>query len=229
MNRIGDWCQTYTGKQFWPLDPRPEDVNIFDIAHALSLQCRFNGHCREFYSVAQHSVLVSRAIPKQCGDDARLWGLLHDAAEAYIGDMIRPLKANMWAFKQAESRIMTAVAQHFGLDDKDPDIVKHFDSVLLATEARDLMGKPPVPWVDLPAPLDRVIIPWSPSVAEDQFIGEYEWLIESVTRNRRGEWANQPRERLVGSGAYTMWFSGGPCLDPEKMNGYADQFGGNDF
>ena len=86
--RKGDWIQTFTGRAFYVLDPRPEDVDIEDIAHALSMQCRFAGHCREFYSVAQHSVTASWLVPPE---DA-LWGLLHDAAEAYVVDLPRPIK-----------------------------------------------------------------------------------------------------------------------------------------
>jgi uncharacterized protein len=86
--RTGDWIQTYTGKQFWPLSPLPEDIVIEDIAHALSMQCRFGGHVRTFYSVAQHSVHVSLLVEPQYA----LWGLLHDAAEAYLVDLPRPIK-----------------------------------------------------------------------------------------------------------------------------------------
>src|SRR5690242_11754504 len=86
--RRGDWMQTYTGRRFWPLDPRVDDIDIGDIAHHLSLVCRFAGACREFYSVAQHCVGVSYV----CDPKDALWGLLHDAAEAYVGDMVRPLK-----------------------------------------------------------------------------------------------------------------------------------------
>ena len=85
MKRKGDWMQTHSGIQFWPLDPRPEDILIEDIAHALSNQCRFAGHCCFHYSVAQHSVLVSENVPAQ---DA-MWGLLHDAGEAYLVDLPR--------------------------------------------------------------------------------------------------------------------------------------------
>ena len=78
--RRGGWIQTYTGRQFWPLDPRIEDIDIHDIAHALSHQCRYSGHCLRFYSVAEHSVLLSHHV----AGEHMLWALLHDAWEAYL-------------------------------------------------------------------------------------------------------------------------------------------------
>src|SRR5438128_12538670 len=83
----GDWMQTYTGRAFYPLDPRLDDICIEDIAHALSMLCRYGGQCQEFYSVAEHSVLMSYAVNPQHA----LWALLHDATESYMGDLIRPL------------------------------------------------------------------------------------------------------------------------------------------
>jgi hypothetical protein len=96
--RVGDWIQTYSGRQFWPLDPRVEDVHLEDIAHALSNVCRYTGHVREFYSVAEHSVHVSWS----CEPEDALWGLLHDASEAYLADMARPVKQNMPVYVAAE-------------------------------------------------------------------------------------------------------------------------------
>src|SRR4051812_6540197 len=84
----GDWMQTISGKAFFPLDPRPADVDIQDIAHALAFQCRFGGHVKEFYSVAEHSVRVSLI----CAHEDAKWGLLHDATEAYLSDIVRPVK-----------------------------------------------------------------------------------------------------------------------------------------
>lgn len=82
------WIQTFLGKPFWPLSPRPEDIDIRDIAHALAMTCRFTGHSQKFYSVAEHSVRVSRIVPAQFA----LHGLLHDASEAYLCDLSRPIK-----------------------------------------------------------------------------------------------------------------------------------------
>jgi len=179
--RKGDWCQTFTGLQFWPLDPRPEEICIEDIAHALALTCRFNGHCRCFYSVAQHSYLVSQecgVLDPDWSPIVQLWGLLHDAAEAYIGDMVRPLKRDMPAFKDAERAIMRAVCTRFDLPMDEPAIVKHADNILLATEARDLMGAPPVPWMPLPEPLPFHIAPASPDMAERMFLSMFKGLRE---------------------------------------------------
>ena len=106
--KLAGWIQTYTGKKFWPLDPRPEDVDIVDIAHALSMQCRFGGHCLRFYSTAEHSVYVSH----HCGS-AALIGLLHDGSEAYLLDMLAPIKEYMPDYKAAEKRCQAAVYRAF--------------------------------------------------------------------------------------------------------------------
>ncbi len=174
------WIQTYTGKQFWPLCPSADDVCIEDIAHALSLTCRFTGHCREFYSVAQHSVLVAQHIARRglcyCASPeyqnyVQAIALLHDAAEAYIADTARPIKEAI-GVKGYEHAIMRCVLAHFRLA-VERDIactVKYEDDTALATEARDLMGPPPAPWTELPAPWPETIHPWSPLVAEREFL-----------------------------------------------------------
>jgi hypothetical protein len=160
------WIQTYTGKKFWPLDPRPDEICIEDIAHALSQKCRYTGHCREFYSVAQHSVLVA----SQCEDP--VWGLLHDAGEAYLPDVARPVKRAIPEFQQIEDRILKAVAERFGLSWPIPDCVHETDVRLLATEKLELMGTPPSEWFSLEQvePLDVVIVPWTPPSAEVKFL-----------------------------------------------------------
>lgn len=166
--RKGNWFQTYTGIAFWPLDPRPEEVCIEDIAHPLSMQCRYNGHCREFYSVAQHSVLVSSILDKDAA-----WGLMHDAAEAYIGDMVRPIKLHMPTFRDVEALVMRAICQRFGLPIVEPRSVKQADDILLMTERRDLLASPTRPWTPRADPLADKILPWSQNEAYARFCDRF--------------------------------------------------------
>src|SRR5690606_29748913 len=98
--RKGDWMQTFTGRRFWPLDPRPDEICIEDIAHALSMQCRYAGHCLSFYSVAEHSVLLSQHV----AEPFRRWALLHDASEAYLVDVPRPIKGDLSNYRAVEAR-----------------------------------------------------------------------------------------------------------------------------
>lgn len=175
--RKGDWGCTYTGRQFWPEDPRPSDIHVLDIAHALSMQCRFGGHCREFYSVAQHSVLVSIA----CDPAAALWGLLHDASEAYLVDVPRPAKRapGMAGYREMERRAMAAVCERFGLPVAMPPSVKRADEAVLAAEARDLMPPRSVARWYLPvsAIADR-IVPLHPEQAKRAFLARYDQLAD---------------------------------------------------
>src|SRR3989344_3806442 len=130
MIRVGNWMQTFTGRRFYPLDPRPEDVCVEDIAHALSLVCRFGGHVRFHYSVAQHSLYVSNHVDDHgAGGQDVLIALLHDAAEAYIGDVVWPLKqaTEMLGYRVVEERVERAVFERFGLPLPLPAVVKHAD------------------------------------------------------------------------------------------------------
>jgi uncharacterized protein len=167
MNR-GEWIQTYRGAQFFPFDPKPEDVHLEDIAHHLALICRFGGAVRAFYSVAQHSVHVSGVCPPYFARE----GLLHDAAEAYIGDMVRGLKHSiaMSAFRELEERIEAAIAIRFGLQHPMPGAVKDADDMMLFTEARDLMAEPPNAWRNKVEPLPWNVFPWTPVEAEHEFL-----------------------------------------------------------
>lgn len=114
---------------------KPEDVDIKDIAHGLSFMCRFNGHCKYFYSVAQHSIRVASILP----DDHRLQGLLHDASEAYLADIARPVKMHLPDYKILENRVLSCIFERFDLPTKLPDIVKRADDILLRIEMNELM------------------------------------------------------------------------------------------
>lgn len=180
--RKGDWQQTFTGRQFWPCDPRPEDVCIEDIAHALSMQCRFAGHCRTFYSVAEHSVRVSWYIESRTETlyGTKLAGLLHDATEAYCVDVPRPLKRHLVGYAEIEGRLARVIEQWAGLAPcaLDAPTVKRADETLLITEQRDLMGPAPALWTFAMnvVPLAEVIVPWSQERAEHEFMARYNML-----------------------------------------------------
>lgn len=161
----GNWMQTYTGRRFYPLDPRPEDVDIADIAHALSMQCRYNGHVRRFMSVAEHCVLLSRLV----APEHALWALLHDATEAYVGDMVRPLKLHMPVYRAVEDGVMVAIAQKFSIDPAMPAEVKHADSRILLDERAALLGEPAGDWEVPGQPFGIEIQAWSPDAAELEY------------------------------------------------------------
>lgn len=185
--RIGDWICTASGRSFYPLDPRADELAIEDIAHALALICRFTGHCRCFYSVAEHSVRVSVEIERRRlirdGEGVlgvALAGLLHDASEAYLVDVARPVKRDpqMAFYRAAEKRLQALIYATFLPEPMDAlDTVIHLaDNILLATEKRDLMpartwnDEPLRAWASLPDPLPDVIEPWPPAEAEARFL-----------------------------------------------------------
>ena len=131
---LNQYIRTHTGRMFWPMDARPEEVSIEDIAHALSNCCRWAGHCESFYSVAQHSVFVSSLLPAVCS----LEGLLHDATEAYLVDVPRPVKVLLGGYVEAESRLMSVIADAFGLIMPISKDVKAADNLALFCERKEL-------------------------------------------------------------------------------------------
>lgn len=181
MDRFGDWMQTYTGRKFWPLDPRAEEVEIEDIAHGLALQCRYAGHCLRFYSVAEHSVLISRWLAGQ-GHDAEmcLWGLLHDAGEAYVLDMIRPLKGSMPEFRAVEQRVLNAVTERFRMYPVMPAAVKNADNRILVDEKRQNMQTGLVWGTDSLTPLGVTLQWWRPEEAEEAFLADFYRLTQAL-------------------------------------------------
>lgn len=174
----GQWFLTHTGKQFRPLVPRAQDVTLLDIAHALSNVCRYGGHVREFYSVAQHSVHVARIVQEP---ELQLHALMHDAAEAYCGDVIRPLKVCLPEYKPIERRIEAVILEAFGmreLTSSEKRTIKDADLVALVTERRDLCAYAPGDraWNEdalgiQPDPVE--LKPLSPHAAESVFLNTF--------------------------------------------------------
>jgi len=149
-------------------------VLIEDVAHALAHQCRFGGHSRTHYSVAQHSVIVSAIVPPEMA----MQGLMHDAAEAYVVDVPRPLKRVLDGYAAIEHRVHVAIAKRFGFDPAIPSAVCRADEVALATEARDLMHGS-AGWALREHPLAERIDPWSASVACAAFLARF-WEIHDL-------------------------------------------------
>lgn len=167
----GAWMQTTTGKRFYPLDPHPSEVCIEDISHSLAQLARFNGHTSRFYSVAQHSCLVHDYMP----DDLKFLGLMHDATEAYIGDMIRPLKYYNKFFQDVEERVWEAIRRKFKITKarKAMQVLKHWDNKICAAEKRDLHPQSEF-WFGMPECEEvRPITPWSPRYAKGQFMRRF--------------------------------------------------------
>lgn len=165
----GPWIQTFTGRKFFPAAPSPDDVHIEDIAHALSMLCRYGGHCRQFYSVAEHSLHASFFVPPA---DA-LWALLHDASEAYLVDVPRPVKPLLGGYRDLEAGIMRAVCTRFGLAPEEPPAVSRVDRALLFDERTQNMAVAPEAWSTDAPPVGAALRFFSPPVAEALFLARF--------------------------------------------------------
>lgn len=138
------WIETYSGKKFSFLEPKPEDIDIIDIAHSLSMQCRFTGHTVAFYSVAEHSTICSVLVSKEKALEA----LLHDASEAYLSDIAGPLKPHIKGYKEIEDRLMKVIAEKFNFEWPLSYEVHEADRLQLKTEAQYLLASHGKDWVD---------------------------------------------------------------------------------
>lgn len=173
--REGNWIQTYTGIQFWPVDPRSDEVDIRDIAHALGMMCRYAGHCIQFYSVAEHCYLLSQKVP----DEDKLWALLHDATEAYLVDVPRPVKPFLPGYIELETDLQYAIAEHFGLPKDLPLSVKAADRLILEDERQQNMSKVSYEWnTNSKETLGVSLHCWSPAQAEAKFLSRFKELTQ---------------------------------------------------
>lgn len=169
-DRIGGFVATYSGGRFWPLDPHIDDVKIEDIAHHLSMQCRYGGAGRKFYSTAEHCLHLSYTV----SPENALAALLHDAGEYVVPDMVRPLKQNFPGYTAAEERIRRMIFMKYGLDPELPaEVVEHDDRICADEKAQNL---PDIPWSHNPEPLGVTLRFWSPAAAEWAFLRQFEEL-----------------------------------------------------
>lgn len=164
------WMETFGGRRVNPLSVMEGDIDIISIAHSLSLICRYGGHCKVFYSVADHSIRVAEiAEPKY-----KLASLLHDAGESFTGDIIRPLKYNFQELIRIEDKAVRVIMEKFGIDysNEVKEAVKMADNIMGATEGRDLMFHCEA-WDKLPTPLREIIRPFSSKSAERLFLSRF--------------------------------------------------------
>lgn len=199
--RRGDWMQTYTGRQYWPLDPRPDDVCMEDIGHHLSMLCRYCGACLRFYSVAEHSVGVLHVVtgalkrqhmtlPPSRFTAIRRHAHLHDAPEAYCHDLIRPIKRCVTGYAEVEAANADAIALRFGLGfvgHQAKDIIKAADNAMLLAEQAVLMAPAPAKWSPIDVPEGMLADAaafleangpdgWTPGRAKAEFLAAWEAL-----------------------------------------------------
>lgn len=168
------WILTRSGKHFDYADPQPDQIDIVDIAHGLASENRFAGQTYRPYTVAQHSLIASRIVPPALALEA----LLHDASEAYMKDLPRPLKGLLPDYRAVESRVDAAIRAKFELPPISSPEIKQADLVLLATERRDLLAKDDTPWELLEGiePLQEIIVPAVPEFAIGMFLRRWQEL-----------------------------------------------------
>jgi hypothetical protein len=168
--------RTFTGKLFDPFDIKPEDINLKDIAKGLSNVCRYQGQTTFHYSVAQHSVYISRALP----EEYKLYGLLHDASEAYLSDIPKPLKVRpeMAFYREAEAAVQRAIYKRFGLNEVEPDILHKLDRAIWGNEIPALFrGQRAVHGESIP---DLKVVTWRQRNAYSVFLHEYSTLTKET-------------------------------------------------
>jgi hypothetical protein len=169
MIRVGEPMQTYSGGEIYPLDPLQEEINIEDIAGALSKLCRFGGHCLHFLSVAEHSVHVASHV----STPNKLAALLHDASEAYLVDIPRPIKRHLEEYNIYEKKIMKQIAAKFDFEWPLSAEIKRVDNAILADEKAQNMAKSNMDWVLIEPPLGVKLQFWSPAIAARNFMDAY--------------------------------------------------------
>jgi hypothetical protein len=198
-DRRGSWLQTFSGKALYPLDPKVEEIDIVDVAHALSCESRFTGHTRIPYSVAEHCCRCADLITSLAHgldldlsvNELQRYALMHDAHEAYARDLPRPFKAlpEFEFYNLACVRLQRVIWVKFNLPVRTAEhpLVVEADNILLATEKKYLMGPEPQPWAPLPEPLTLSCgdeMGWVPQIAEGNFLEQFTDLFNSASNSK---------------------------------------------
>ena len=173
---IENWLSTLLVPKFGFLDSQEADIHTEDIAHSLSLLCRFGGHVSKFYSVAEHSVLVSRVLAKEKANQlTQFGGLLHDAEEAYLPDIPNPIKQHMTEALAIYAMLQTVIYDKFKLGKADWTHIIDIDRRICITEAKAL-GLWNKDWANVGPLLESPVYGWTPRKAEREFLALYEYL-----------------------------------------------------
>lgn len=174
ISKVG-FIETFTGKMFQFADPTEDMICIEDIAHALSNLCRYNGHCQRFYSVAEHSILLSEAYV--WGNEVAFAMLMHDASEAYLCDIPRPIKYTLPDYRTLEAKLDQAIAKKFGLEWPHPNVVREWDGRAILDERSQAMSRSKNNWnMEGLHALGITLHFWSPPEAEARFLANFHRL-----------------------------------------------------
>jgi hypothetical protein len=184
LKRKKVWIQTYSGKKFYPLQPKVGDLDFIDQAHALAHTCRFGGHVSQHYSVAEHAWWMSYVAEKRgYSEEIKKWCLIHDNAEAYLGgDMTRPVKVQpeLESFRDAEKHLGSMIAIWLGLPGEEPKVVRDLDTEILGTEARRFKSPVHPDWEAYLPPLMPDIIPARMGLEPAEARYRYLWRFKAL-------------------------------------------------
>lgn len=174
-----DWIETYTGAKIFIPPTESNEYRIEDIAHSLSLQCQFNGHCKFFWSIAQHTLLAYKMARMAYPEYAQAV-LLHDAAEAYIGDLPRPIKGLIQEFAEIEYVLLCGIFKEFDVNIDDMNHIKPVDNIALAVATQIVMSSRGMGWnlftpemcflIERHPQLSEMVVEEKPSIVEEQFL-----------------------------------------------------------
>ena len=170
------WMQTFTGRKYWPLNPRIEDICIEDIAHHLSQKVRYTGACIWLYTVGQHSCLVCDLAPSRL----KLKGLMHDGGETYLPDAGKPIKGDLIGFKEIEKRNQDLIDYKYHVPDDPEGIIKYIDNRILVDERQQVMTKTDYEWPQIVGlePFGIKIERWEPERTKAEFLKRFYKLTE---------------------------------------------------